>query len=126
MVSSDGDCELGDTTILQHNPRLSPLRIIDRGGGSTPAAVCHTHPVNGSRSVGVGNVDAIKSNKGGTNKSTKSSPKGINKCTKSSRSVSVTVGSSGINTQLSATSAAAVVAAATTTSFATTTNDVEL
>ena len=107
MITSDGDCELGGTTILHHNPRLSPLRIIDRGGISS-AAVCHTHPTNASRALGVPGGDATKSNKFN------------NKNAKSSRA---TGGGSG---GLSATSAAAVVAAATTTSLATNTNDVEL
>ena len=109
MLSNDGDCEFGDTTVLYNNSRMSPLRIIDRGGISS-AAVCHTHPTNASRALDVTGGDATKSNKV------------TNKNTKSSRPMFATGGGSG----LSATSAAAVVAAATTTSLATNTNDVEL
>ena len=115
VASEGGDCELGGgTTILQHTPGHSPLRIIDRGRISS-AAVCHTHPSRKDQSVGPINGDETPSNK-----SARISKKMV-------RPASATGGGTGI----SATAAAAVVAAATTTSFATSceqnnTNDVEL
>lgn len=110
VANGDRDCELGgSTTILQHNPGHSPLRIIDRGRISS-AAVCHTHPNSNIHSAGASDGDGTSSNKNIKN-------------AKLVRPVSAAGGGSGI----SATAAAAVVAAAASTSFATNnTHDVEL
>ena len=101
-TTEGGDCELGgSTTILQHTPGHSPLRIIDRGQMSS-SAVCHTHPSKKTRSINAFSSPDDISRKN----STKSSPQTI-------RPKSAAGGAGNI----SATTAVAVVAAKATTAL---------
>ena len=100
-TTEGGDCELGgSTTILQHTPGHSPLRIIDRSQMSA-SAVCHTHPSKKIRSINAFSGDDIS-----RKNSTKASPQTI-------RPKSAAGGAGNI----SATTAVAVVAAKATTAL---------
>ena len=113
-TTEGGDCELGgSTTILQHTPGHSPLRIIDRSQMSA-SAVCHTHPSKKIRSINAfsgddisrRSINAFSGDDISRKNSTKASPQTI-------RPKSAAGGAGNI----SATTAVAVVAAKATTAL---------